>query len=151
MTADVQLPPIPPSEDREAFWRAYLLANQIILYLGARPPAEAEAFSSVLQIGTVEPDSEIGRGRAALVKVTEKVVESMSSLPADSSLRGEYPEVLEAFEKVDFLLQEYRISTGEETQMEKWSRFYTGLRSDLVQFTLKLTSFIEREEAQQQK
>ncbi|KAL0057821.1 hypothetical protein AAF712_015521 [Marasmius tenuissimus] len=148
MTAGVQLPPIPPNADKESFWRAYLLANQIILYLGARPPAEAEAFSSVLQIGTVEPDSEIGRGRTAMVKVVEKVVESMSFLPTDSPLRQEYPEVLEAFEKVNFLLEQYKINTGDETAMEKWSRFYTGLRTELVEFTMKLTSFIEAEETQ---
>lgn len=41
------LPPIPSGQDQESFWRVYLLANQIIMYLAARPPTEAETFAAV--------------------------------------------------------------------------------------------------------
>ncbi|KAF5379358.1 hypothetical protein D9757_007677 [Collybiopsis confluens] len=41
------LPPVRPEFERESFWRAYLFSKQIIMYLAARPPTEAETFAAV--------------------------------------------------------------------------------------------------------
>ncbi|KAF5345698.1 hypothetical protein D9758_013046 [Tetrapyrgos nigripes] len=107
MTANTELPSIPPGQDQEYFWRAYLLANQIILYLAARPPAEAESFHAVLQSAVVELDSPIGRGRAGILKIVQMMVDTISTLPPDSPLRAQHPEVFEAYEKLSFSHQVY--------------------------------------------
>ncbi|KAK7047096.1 hypothetical protein VNI00_006760 [Paramarasmius palmivorus] len=146
LTAKTTLPPIPPSEDKEAFWRAYLLSNQIILYLGARPPAEAEAFSSVLQAGTVAPDSPVARGRASLEKVSKMIIEAMSYLPQDSKLRAEHPDVIEVYERFAFTVESYgnRERKEEEFDLDAWSRFYVGLRTEVVQFAVMIGKVVEK-------
>ncbi|KAG7090335.1 hypothetical protein E1B28_009455 [Marasmius oreades] len=146
MTANVKLPPIPASEDKEVFWRAYLLANQIILYLGARPPAEAEAFSSAFQAGTVSPESEIARGRAAMTKITEMLIETTTYLSPESTLRSEHPEVLKSFENIKFLLESYKVKTGQEADLERWSRFFIGLRTEVVELAMRLRDVVEKDQ-----
>ncbi|ESK83367.1 hypothetical protein Moror_5382 [Moniliophthora roreri MCA 2997] len=145
LTAKTQLPPIPPGEDKEVFWRAYLLANQIILYLGARPPAEAEAFASVLQAASVAPDSAVARGRSALARVSRMIVASMDYLPNDSKLRTEHADVVEAYERFAFIVESYQHKEQEgDFDLDAWSRFFNGLRTDLIQFAVKIGKVVEK-------
>ncbi|THU95697.1 hypothetical protein K435DRAFT_797921 [Dendrothele bispora CBS 962.96] len=140
LTANTDLPKIPSGQDKEHFWRAYLLANQIILYLAARPPAEVESFSAVIQSAVVDSESAIGRGRSGIVKITQKIVDTMSTLPLDSPLRTEHLEVIQAYEKFGFLYQVYSDSVlrGDINDIETWSRFFTGIRTELIEFTVQI-------------
>ncbi|KAF9258069.1 hypothetical protein L218DRAFT_1005437 [Marasmius fiardii PR-910] len=146
MTSNIKLPPIPPSEPKEVFWRIYLLANQIILYLGARPPAEAEAFASVLESAIVPSESDIARGRSSLVRITGIIVDTMSFLPQTSEYRLKHPKVIKVIDNIQSLLEDYRRKTSKESEMERWSRFFNSLRTEVVELAMVLKDVVEGEE-----
>ncbi|KAJ3810152.1 hypothetical protein EV368DRAFT_82870 [Lentinula lateritia] len=145
------LPPIPSGQDQESFWRAYLLANQIIMYLAARPPTEAETFAAIFQSASVPENSAIARGRAGVLKITKQIVKIMREVTPSSSLRSSHSEVFQAFENLQKTHDIY-VAPSEENvnDMEKWSRFFVGLRTDLVEFTARIGTVVEEWESVEQ-
>ncbi|KAJ3869602.1 hypothetical protein EV359DRAFT_76576 [Lentinula novae-zelandiae] len=145
------LPPIPSGQDQESFWRAYLLANQIIMYLAARPPTEAETFAAIFQSASVPENSAVARGRAGVLKITKRIVKIMLEVPLSSSLRSSYSEVFQAFESLQKTHDIYVAPTEENVNdLEKWSRFFVGLRTDLVEFTARIGTVVEEWESMEQ-
>ncbi|KAJ3994776.1 hypothetical protein F5050DRAFT_422712 [Lentinula boryana] len=138
------LPPIPPEQDQESFWRAYLLANQIIMYLAARPPTEAETFAAIFQSASVPEDSAVARGRAGVLKITEQIMKTMNGITPTSSLRSSHSEVFQAYEALQKVHDAYASPTKEDVNdLEKWSKFFVGLRTELVEFTLQVGTVVE--------
>jgi len=68
----------------------------------------------------------------------------MSTLPNDSSLRIVHPEVIQAYEKLGLLYQVHSdsILRGED-DLETWSLFFTGMRTELVEFTVQVGKVVE--------
>ncbi|KAJ3786791.1 hypothetical protein GGU10DRAFT_386391 [Lentinula aff. detonsa] len=140
------LPPIPPEQDQENFWRAYLLANQIIMYLAARAPTDAETFAAIFQSASVPEDSAVARGRAGVLKITEQIIKTMNGITPTSSLRSSHSEVFQAYEALQKVHDAYAyVSPTKEdvNDLEKWSKFFVGLRTELVEFTLQVGTVVE--------
>ncbi|KAJ3988682.1 hypothetical protein F5890DRAFT_354340 [Lentinula detonsa] len=138
------LPPIPPEQDQENFWRAYLLANQIIMYLAARPPTDAETFAAIFQSASVPEDSAVARGRAGVLKITEQIIKTMNGITPTSSLRSSHSEVFQAYGALQKVHDAYVSPNKEDVNdLEKWSKFFVGLRTELVEFTLQVGTVVE--------
>ncbi|KAJ3772071.1 hypothetical protein FB446DRAFT_737821 [Lentinula raphanica] len=136
------LPPIPPDQDQEMFWRAYLLANQIIVYLAARPPMEVEAFATLFQSASVPANSPIARGRIGVLKLTTEIVRVMDGIPPTSTLNSSHPEVFQAFKALKNDHDAY-VGEGSVDDLERWSKFFVGLRTDLIEFTTRIGTVVE--------
>ncbi|KAJ4474983.1 hypothetical protein J3R30DRAFT_3505667 [Lentinula aciculospora] len=154
MMADscLSLPPIPPGQDQESFWRAYLLANQIVMYLAARPPTEAETFASIFQSASVPESSAIAKGRIGVFRITKQIVNTMRDIPPTSSLRSSYPEVFQTYGALQKIYNTYVPAEEDVNDLDRWSMFFVGLRTELVEFAVRIGMVVEGwESAEQQR
>ncbi|KIK56384.1 hypothetical protein GYMLUDRAFT_247894 [Collybiopsis luxurians FD-317 M1] len=139
------LPPVQPQYEQESFWRAHLFANQIIMYLAARPPQDAQSFASIFKSAAVPDDSPIAQGRAGVLEITKQIVRTMSAIPPHSSLRSSHPDVFQSFQNLKSVYDGYS-----PDDLESWQRFYGGLESELVDFTSSISKIVEDWESREQ-
>lgn len=75
----------------------------------------------------------------------------MLEVPLSSSLRSSHSEVFQAFESLQKTHDIYVAPTEENVNdLEKWSRFFVGLRTDLVEFTARIGTVVEEWESMEQ-
>lgn len=84
-----------------------------------------------------------------MLQLTKQIVATMSAIPPESALWSSHPEVLKAFEGLRRIYAEYE--SNSDSNLENWTKFFGGLRTELVEFMVRIGPVVEgwEEEAKQ--
>lgn len=87
-----------------------------------------------------------------MLKVTNMIVDTMSSIPTSSSLRVDHADVFQALKTLRSTFGAYGKSTPRKDDelgsrshdLESWTRFFVGLRTELPEFTARIRDVVEQ-------
>ncbi|KJA24863.1 hypothetical protein HYPSUDRAFT_65167 [Hypholoma sublateritium FD-334 SS-4] len=117
--------------------RAFTLILQILLSLNMpRDPEAAQAFFFAFENAPVSPDSDIGRARRAIATLARIVIDDITSIPENSLLRKEHPNIFALHGAlvplVDLHLRDPSGSVGD------WKAFWTRAESPIFELNTEL-------------
>jgi len=103
---------------------AYAIIFQIVMYI-ARPKESPEAGQQYLvafESAPVSSESDMHRARVAVAKLLRAVVHNLSSIPTNSPLRTEKPDIFNVFGALQALHDVYLVSADGE--VDEWRDFW---------------------------
>ncbi|KAK2467478.1 hypothetical protein APHAL10511_000333 [Amanita phalloides] len=82
----------------------------------------------------VPPDSEIGRARRAVANITRAVINDLSSVPENSSVRQDHAEIFDLLGALRPLCGVYleNVRVGEDLEVQAWSDFWSRAEPILI-------------------
>ncbi|RDB27332.1 hypothetical protein Hypma_004420 [Hypsizygus marmoreus] len=126
-----------PPDHENRLKLAYTLLFQIVLYLSRPMEAEqAEQFLVAFGTAVVPPESEIGRARSAVIPILNAVVHHISSIPINSSVRAENPEIFDIFSALQAIHDMYLMDSI--NALENWSEVWPRIQPVVLELGMKL-------------
>lgn len=82
------------------------------------------------------PESEIGRARVAVPIILRAAVHHMSTVPLNSPLRREHPDIFNIFGALQAIHDMYL--TGTISDLETWTTFWSRVQPVVIELGMKL-------------